>query len=67
VQGVFFPECNHLLDKRPRRFGASESRSDALALDDVGDQIAQRRTAMRGIASEFASGIEMSHGRFPAA
>src|SRR5437879_13509659 len=62
VERVALAERDHVLGKRPRSLRAGERGSDALPLDEVGDQIAQGGPAMSGFASEFESCIEVSHG-----
>src|SRR5207253_1561094 len=62
MERVALAERDHVLGKRPRSLRAGERGSDALPLDEVGDQIAQGGPAMSGFASEFESCIEVSHG-----
>src|SRR5437879_8691436 len=65
MERVALAEGDHVLGKRPRGLRAGERGSDALPLDEVGNQIAQGGPAMSGFASEFESCIEVSHGFSP--
>ena len=55
MQGVAFAEGDDAFNHRPRGLGTANGGGDALLLDDVGHQIAQRGAAMRGVTAQLRS------------
>src|SRR5258708_1282953 len=62
LQGVALAEGDDLFGDGARGLGARQSSGDAAVLKQIGDQVAQGRTAVPRIASQFRSRLQMSHG-----
>ena len=55
VQRIAFAEGDHFLHQGPRGLRTPDGRCDALFLDDIRHQIAQRCAAMRRLAAQLSS------------
>src|SRR5271166_6333887 len=51
MKRIALSERDHALCQRTRRLGAKQRGVDAFLLDEVGDEVAQRRAAMRWLAT----------------
>src|SRR5712671_7089191 len=61
LQRVALPERDHFLRHRTSRFRARQRGGDSPVLEQIGDQVPQRRAAMPRIASQLRPRIQMSH------
>jgi hypothetical protein len=55
VQGIAFAESDDFFHQGPSGLGTPDGRCDALFLDDIRHQIAQRCAAMRRLAAQLSS------------
>src|SRR5690348_10775637 len=56
---------DHFFDQRTRRLGLGNGRLDALLNDHRSDQVAQQRTPVRRVPSEFVACNFVTHGSTP--